>query len=79
MDWQKKSRFPSKQQWQANFANEDQLVVHTTRHTTKGVVKHLCCICGWTPGWQSCLYWLRVEFLANREVVEYCNGEEHDH
>ena len=39
MDWQEKSKFPSKQQWQASFASGDQFVVHTTRHTTKGVVK----------------------------------------
>ena len=39
MDWQEKSRLPSKQQWQASFASGDQFVAHTTRHTTKGVVK----------------------------------------
>ena len=39
MDWQEKSRFPSKQQWQASFASGDEFVVHTTRHTTKGAVK----------------------------------------
>ena len=39
MDWQEKSRFPSRQQWQASFASGKQLVVHTTRHTNKGVVK----------------------------------------
>ena len=39
MDWQEKSRFPSKQQQQASSRSGDQFVVHTTRHTTKGVVK----------------------------------------
>ena len=39
MDWQEKFRFPSKQQWQGSSASGDQFVVHTTRHTTKGVVK----------------------------------------
>ena len=39
MDWEEKSKFPSKQQWQASSASRDQFVVHTTRHTTKGVVK----------------------------------------
>ena len=38
MDWQEKSMFPSKQQWQASFASGDHFVVHTTRHTTKRVV-----------------------------------------
>ena len=79
MDWQEKSRFPSKQQWQASSASGDQFVLHSTRHTTKGVVKQLCCIYGWKPGWHNYLYQLRVEFLANGEVVEYWNGEEHDH
>ena len=79
MDWQEKSRFLSKQQWQASSANGDQFVVHTTRHSTKGVVKQLCCIYRWKPGWHNCLYRLRVEFLANGEVVEYWNREEHDH
>ena len=51
-------------------------MVHTTRHTTKGVVKQLRCVYGRKPGWHNCLYWLRVEFLANGEVVEYWNGEE---
>ena len=39
MDWQEKSKFPSKQQWQASSASGDQFVVYITRHTTKGVVK----------------------------------------
>ena len=54
-------------------------MVHTTRHTTKGVVKQLHCIYGQKFGWHNCLHWLLVEFLANGEVMEYWNGEEHDH
>ena len=54
-------------------------MVHTPKHTTKGAVKQLHCIYGQKPSWHHCLYWLRVEFLANGEVVEYKNGEEHDH
>ena len=65
MDWQEKSRFPSKQQWQASFASGDQFVVHTTRHTTKGFVKQLRCIYGRKPGWHNFLYQLQVEFLEN--------------
>ena len=41
--------------------------------------KQLRCIYGRKPGWHNCLYRLQVEFLANGEVVEYWNGEEHDH
>ena len=79
MDWKEKSRFPSKQQWKASSTSGDQFVVHTTKHTTKRVVKQLGCIYGRKLGWHNCLYWLWVEFLANGEVVEYWNGEEHDH
>ena len=77
MDWQEKSRFPSKQQWQASSTSGDEFVVHTTRHTTKGVVKQLRCIYGWKLGCHNCLYRLRVEFLESGEVVEYWNGEDH--
>ena len=39
MDWQEKSRFPSNSNCRRVSQNGDQFVIHTTRHTTKGVAK----------------------------------------
>ena len=46
MEWEERGRFPSKEQWQQSFRNEGQFVTHSTKNTTQGVVKLLCCVYG---------------------------------